>query len=250
MERQSYKPLGSKNYGHIPHLSGSRMGAGDYKCNEGQNRIATEKVRDRHDHIIVQEKLDGSNVGIALIDGKLYPLTRAGYLAETSPFPQHWPFARWVQQQEDRFLAVLKDNERLCGEWLAQAHGTRYDLPHEPFVVFDLMWGKERATLAELTGRVRDYGFIQPRILHAGEPFTIEQALEAIQVSGHGAIDPVEGAIWRVERNELVNRGKSSDRAWKVDFLVKYVRPEKLDGVYLPEISGKEAVWNWLGARG
>ena len=41
------KPLGSKSYGHIPHLPGSRMGTGDYKCNEGQNRIATEKVRDR-----------------------------------------------------------------------------------------------------------------------------------------------------------------------------------------------------------
>ena len=42
----------------------------------------------------------------------------------------------------------------------------------------------------------------------------------------------VEGAIWRVERKN------------KVDFLCKYVRPEKKDGIYLPEISGKEAIWN------
>jgi RNA ligase len=240
------KPLGTKNYGHIPHLPGSRMGPSDYKCNEGQNRISTEKARDRHDNIIVQEKLDGSNVGIARIDGKIYSLTRAGYLADTSPFEQHWLFAKWVHKQEDRFLAVLKDGERLCGEWLAQAHGTRYNLPHEPFVAFDLMRGKQRATLAELTERIKNYEFIQPRLLHIGNPFTIEQALEAIQVSGHGAVDPVEGAIWRVERNTLISPGKSHERVWKVDFLVKYVRPDKLDGIYLPEITGKEAVWNWF----
>jgi hypothetical protein len=221
------------------------MGPADYKCNEGQNRISTEKVRDKHDNVIVQEKLDGSNVGIARIDGKIYSLTRAGYLADTSPFEQHWLFAKWVHKQEDRFLAVLKDGERLCGEWLAQAHGTRYNLPHEPFVAFDIMQGKQRATLAEVTERIKDYGFIQPRLLHSGNPFTIEQAIEAIQVSGHGAVDPVEGAIWRVERNTLISPGKSSERVWKVDFLVKYVRPNKLDGIYLPELTGKEAVWNW-----
>jgi RNA ligase len=245
MELQNRKPLGGKNYGHIPHLPGSRMGPGDYTCNEGQSLIATKQKRDRHDKVIVQEKLDGSNVGIARIDGKIYAITRAGYLAETSPFPQHWLFGRWVEQQRERFLAVLEDGERLCGEWLAQAHGTRYNLPHEPLVVFDLMRGQKRATLDELTSRVENYGFVQPRLIHTGNPFTIEQALQEIQVSGHGAIDPVEGAIWRVERNALVNPGKSSERIWQVDFLVKYVRPEKLDGIYLPELSGKEPVWNW-----
>jgi hypothetical protein len=81
--------------------------------------------------------------------------------------------------------------------------------------------------------------------MHIGNPFTIEQANKALRVSAHGAVDPVEGAIWRVERNVLINPHKSSDRTWKVDFLVKFVRPEKLDGIYLPELSGKEPVWNW-----
>lgn len=244
MEQQR-KPLGGKNYGHIPHLPGSSMGPGDYKCNEGQNRIATEKVRDRHDLVIVQEKLDGSNVGVAKINAQLYPLTRAGYLADTSPFQMHWVFARWVEKNQNRFLAVLEDGERLCGEWLAQAHGTRYELSHEPFVVFDLMRGQKRVTLGDLIERVENYGFVTPRLLHQGNSLSIEQVLQLINISGHGAIDPVEGAIWRVERNELVNPGKSNERARKVDFLVKYVRPEKLDGIYLPEITGKEAVWNW-----
>jgi len=36
------KPLGIKSYGSIPHLPGSRIGIGDHKCHEGQERIATK----------------------------------------------------------------------------------------------------------------------------------------------------------------------------------------------------------------
>jgi hypothetical protein len=240
------KPLGCKSYGHIAHLPGSRMGPGDHKCHEGQKRIATEKTRDRHDWVIVQEKVDGSNVGVARIDGILYPLTRAGYVADTSPFEQHWRFGEWVYANQDRFMGALEDGERFCGEWLMQAHGTRYNLTHEPFVVFDLIRDSKRATLAELIDRTMPFDFILPRLIHSSaEPFSIEAALEAIKVSGHGAIDPVEGAVWRVERKEIINPRQGAERAWRVDFLAKYVRPDKQDGIYLPEVSGSEPVWNW-----
>ena len=242
-ERRAWKPLGIKNYGHIPHLPGSRMGPGDHSCHEGQAMIATQKARDRHDRIIVQEKLDGSNVGVARVDGVIYPMGRAGYLADTSPYEQHWQFAAWVYANQDRFLDALNDGERLCGEWLMQAHGTRYDLPHEPFVAFDLMRGTTRTPFDQLRQRVKDI-FVLPRVLSDGAPCGIEQALAAIATSGHGALDPVEGAVWRVERNQQ-QKQTGGERIWGVDFLVKYVRPDKLDGIYLPEISGASPVWNW-----
>ncbi|HBI28275.1 MAG TPA: hypothetical protein DDY54_01400, partial [Deltaproteobacteria bacterium] len=78
------KPLGRKNYGPIPHLPGSRMGPGDHKCHEGQARIATAKARDKNDEIFVQEKLDGSNVGVARIGDVLHVLGGSGY---ASPRP-------------------------------------------------------------------------------------------------------------------------------------------------------------------
>lgn len=65
------KPLGHKSYGSIPHFKGSRMGPADKHCEPGQQKIMTEKLRDRHDLIIVQEKLDGSNCAVAKIDGKI-----------------------------------------------------------------------------------------------------------------------------------------------------------------------------------
>ena len=73
------KPLGVKNYGHIAHLTGSRMGPGDHSCELSQARIATLKARDRHDHVIVQEKLDGTNLGVARLKGVLYPLVTIAY---------------------------------------------------------------------------------------------------------------------------------------------------------------------------
>jgi hypothetical protein len=239
------KPLGIKAYGHIPHMPGSRIGPADHKCDEGQKRIATEKARDRHDLIIVQEKLDGSNVAVARLDGRLYPLTRAGYLASTSPYEQHHHFDRWAIQNQERFLSVLHDGERLVGEWLMQAHGTRYDLPHEPFVAFDLMVVSKRLTYDELLARLAPAAFVTPHLLHRGGPLSIEETLNRLNVYGfHGALDPVEGAVWRVERNEIIRPGRP-ERQPIVDFLVKYVRPDKVDGYYLPELSGNPPVYNW-----
>lgn len=68
--------------------------------------------------------------------------------------------------------------------------------------------------------------------------------MRAMEVSGHGAMDPVEGAVWRVERNAQINRS-SSERVWMVDYLAKYVRPDKVDGCYLPEKNGGTPIWNW-----
>jgi hypothetical protein len=244
------KPLGIKSYGSIAHLPGSRIGVGDHKCHDGQKRIATEKARDRHDQIIVQEKLDGSNVGIACLNGEIYALTRAGYLASTSPYEQHHHFETWVKKNKNRFLAVLGEGERLCGEWLMQAHGTRYELKHEPFVAFDLMTGATRLVFDEFIKRIGLGDFTSPHLIQHGLPLSIEQALIILGTYGfHGALDPVEGAVWRVERNELIRPG-GSERRWQVDFLVKYVRPDKVDGCYLSEISGQPSIYNWMPETG
>jgi len=226
------KPLGRKSYGSIPHLSSSKLGPGDYHCHEGQERIATVKARDKHDIIIVQEKLDGGNVGICKVEGKILAITRAGYMATTSPFETHLIFDEWVKANEKRFDELLTEGERVCGEWLYHAVGTRYNLPHEPFVGFDLMVADQRKSYFEVKERLEKLGFILPNTIHVGSPISVADALNLLGTGGHGAIDPVEGLIYRIER-----RGE-------VDFLVKYVRPGKENGIYFPEISGGELTVN------
>ena len=215
----------------------ARLGPGDHKLDEGMMRILTQKARDRHDVIVVQEKLDGSNVAVAKVQGQIVPLGRAGYPAVSSPYEQHRLFHNWVMERWDRF-DWLAEGERFCGEWLAQAHGTRYELWHEPFTPFDLMLGEKRASFAELVSRVSRGGFVLPRVLWIGPPIGVREVEEILGTHGHhGALDPAEGAVWRVERRGVV------------DFLGKYVRPEKIDGKYLPELSGEEPVWNWRPDR-
>lgn len=218
------KPLGRKSYGSIGHLPCSRMGPADHKITEGQERIATLKPRDKHDVVIVQEKLDGSNVGVALKDGNLYALSRAGYEAKTSPFEMHHAFDEWVRENEERFRRILADGERLCGEWLHTAHGTMYALPHEPFVAFDLFGtNNKRKPYAEFSDLV-GAEFVLPHLVNAGQPISVTEALEHLGCYGfHGATEEIEGAVWRVERKSVV------------DYLCKYVRPGKIDGKYLSE---------------
>jgi hypothetical protein len=221
------------------------MGPSDHHCHEGQARIATQKARDRHDYIIVLEKLDGSNVAVARLGERIVALTRAGYIASTSPYEQHHHFEKWAHRNRDRFMAVLQDGQRLVGEWLMQAHGTRYALKHEPFVAFDLMTGQERTTFDLFLAQIEPGEFVTPHLLHRGGPLSIEDALRTLGLYGfHGALDPAEGTVWRVERNEQVSPNHS-DRRLVVDFLVKYVRPDKVDGAYLPEVSGQPPVYNW-----
>jgi RNA ligase len=225
------KPLGRKNYGSIGHLPNSRIGPGDHHVHSGQAEICCSKARDKYDRIIVTEKLDGSNCGVARIDGEILALGRAGYLAQTSKFEQHQLFASWVRVNAERFRGLLRDGERAVGEWMAQAHGTRYSLPHEPFVIFDVMTGPDRASWDEVVGRCRAAAFTTPHVLSDGPPFAVER-LES-QVSYHGALDQVEGAVWRVERTG------------QFDFMAKWVRPDKEDGKFLAEVSLQPAIWNW-----
>lgn len=230
---KNIKPLGHKAYGSIPHLPYSRLGEGDHHIEVGQAEIATKKARDKNDLIIVQEKLDGSNCSVAKIEGKIIALGRSGYLAETSPYEQHILFSKWVKLNERRFDKLLNEKERVSGEWLAQAHGTVYKLSHEPFVPFDLITGNERTIYHTFLLRVLPLGFTVPNLVHIGQPLSIEKALKKIEVSGHGAVDEVEGVVYRVERNG------------KVDFLTKFVKPSKVDGKYLPEMNNGQTIWNW-----
>ena len=226
------KPLGIKAYGSIGHLPESRVGPGDHAVPVGQAKICTVQARDKHDRIIVHEKLDGSCAAVAMICGNIVALGRAGWLASSSPYIQHTMFASWVRQHEQRFKAVLKEGERIVGEWLAQAHGTLYDLrDREPWGVFDLMRGHERATHDEFMERV-DGRFWLPNCLHDGGPMSVDDAMR-LHLKCHWPCDKTEGLVYRVERQG------------EVDFLAKWVRKDKTDGLYFPENTGEGEVWNW-----
>lgn len=223
-----------RGFSSIPHLIGSHPSKGDKFATEGMTRICTEKPRDKHDTIIVQCKLDGSQTSVQCIDGVLTPIMRTGRPCSQSRFKQHHLFAAWVYANQEHF-EFLQEGERLCGEWLIQAHGTRYNLPHIPFVVFDLMTPETRLTYKEFDSRAPEW-FPRPKLLSYGPSVSIEDALLLLGEFGyHGALDPVEGVVYRVERGG------------KFDFLAKYVKESYVPGKYLDlegNQSAEKILWN------
>jgi len=231
------KPLGGKAYGSIPHLPGSKFGdRRDRGVPAGEALLYLEQPHPG-DQIVVMEKLDGSCCAVLKQNGAIIPLIRNGYPAAGSVWRQHRMFARWVREREDVFAACLSDGDRVVGEWLAQAHGTRYDLTgREPFVVFDYFQGDQRipADRAEARVMAHDLAFV-PTLAYGPAAVPIPAALALLGEHGHyGAIDPAEGVVYRRET------------PGGMVYLAKYVRPEAEPGRYLTGDDDPDtAVWNW-----
>ena len=229
------KPLNRKNYGSIPHLSNSKLGEKDSFIHEGQERILTQKKRDKHDTVLVFEKYDGSNVGIARKDNKIYAITRSGYEASTSPYRQHHLFDEWVYSREKMWYAILEDGERITGEWLMQAHGLIYEISIEPIVFFDFFSANnERSQFKYLEWLSVNYGLQLPRLLHKGDSISVDILMPKLNlktpcIKSNG--NP-EGMVYRVERKG------------KVDFLAKWVRHDFIPGKYCIMVDESDLIYN------
>jgi len=170
-------------------------------------------------------------MSVANIDGQMVALTRSGYRAIDGSYEHLRMFSPWVAARNEAFKWVLAPGQRICGEWLAMAHGTRYgDGP--AFVAFDLMVGADRLphdTFKEVGTSIEISTATVPS---DGPPCSVTRALGLLGEFGHhGALEAPEGCVWKVERNG------------SFDFNCKYVRPEKVDGKYLPNIASSDPIW-------
>ena len=88
--------------------------------------------------VVVEEKLDGANMGISLTpDGRLQAQNRGQYLAE----PHSGQFARlpaWLALHGEGLSSVLKPNLILFGEWCAARHSLGYTALPDWFLLFDV----------------------------------------------------------------------------------------------------------------
>ena len=100
-------------YPRTPHLEGSRLQAGD----EGQDHVPLASLRGAH--AVVEEKLDGANVGISFTGGgELLLQSRGHYLAGGGRERQFALLKQWAQAHEGRLLERLEDRYVMYGEWL------------------------------------------------------------------------------------------------------------------------------------
>ncbi len=215
----------NSNYGSIPHLPTSKMGQqADKKIDSGRANILTEKCR-KGDTIIVTEKIDGSNVGVVKKDGELYAITRSGYTAESSPYVQHHAFDKWVRKNI-RMFTWLPEGWRVCGEWCIMAHGTKMDITGlSPFVAFDIIDASgKRAPYINFFSICKAATIQTAPLLYMGpRAINVLSALNLMGYGNYGKPETPEGCVWRCEREG------------KVDFLAKWVQPNKIDGKYMSD---------------
>ncbi|MGE0809244.1 MAG: RNA ligase family protein [Immundisolibacter sp.] len=88
--------------------------------------------------VVVEEKLDGANLGLSLApDGRLRAQNRGQYLYE----PHAGQFARlpaWLAQHEASLREVLMPELILFGEWCAYTHSIPYTALPDWFIGFDV----------------------------------------------------------------------------------------------------------------
>lgn len=124
---------GFVKYPRTPHLFGSRGTADDKHLSE------KDSVRFLEDpSLIVEEKIDGTNVGIHFTgEGKLMLQCR-GHLISEGMHPQYDLFKQWGTVKRGIFEKWLEDRYILFGEWMYATHSVHYrELPHY-FFEFDI----------------------------------------------------------------------------------------------------------------
>lgn len=152
--------------------------------------------------VVVEEKLDGANLGLSLDSvGRLRAQNRGQYLAE----PHAGQFARlpaWLAQHGDAVLGALTPGLMLFGEWCAARHSLDYSALPDWFLLFDVydraagrFWSTARRNaLAQAAGLST-----VPRVLQGHTTLSILRQLLATQPSRYRAGQPLEGVVVRRE---------------------------------------------------
>ena len=102
--------------------------------------------------VIVEEKVDGANVGFSLdAHGKLRAQNRGHFLEWDAPPPQFRTLADWVARHRDTLTPALAGGLILFGEWCYARHSIEYTRLPDWFVAFDVydrdaerFWSVER----------------------------------------------------------------------------------------------------------
>jgi len=154
------------------------------------------------DEVVVEEKLDGANLGLSLSSGGvLRAQNRGQYLDE----PHAGQFSRlpgWLAQHEIGLRTVLRPELILFGEWCAARHSLGYDTLPDWFLLFDVydrsngrFWSTTRRNeLAAAAGL-----FTVPLLLTGTTTLDALKRLVMDAPSHYRSKQPLEGVVVRRE---------------------------------------------------
>ena len=212
-------------YPRTPHLFGSRGTSDDKHLGAAESYAFISDPS-----LIVEEKLDGTNVGIHFSSNGEMKLQCRGHEITEGMHPQYDLFKQWAYAKTSVFEEMLGDRYVLYGEWLYARHSVHYRaLPHY-FFEFDILH-KQTGLFLDLDTRLQmleGTGIHTVPVIHRGAT-SIDRLWKLIQKSAFDAQfdnpmtsatdDRMEGVYLRIETIGFVE-GRA-----------KLVRPEFVEKV-------------------
>ncbi len=236
-------------YPRTPHLFGSSGTNDDRRLSQqGSARFLADES------LIVEEKIDGTNVGIHFDDRGELILQCRGHLITEGMHPQYDLFKQWVAAKRYRLQETLGSQFIMFGEWVYAKHSVFYrQLPHF-FFEFDVYdkFQELFIDLEERTALLQGTGILSVPIIHRG-PISREELPTLVGMSAFdsqfdnpltGTCDHLmEGVYLRTEAD-----GAVTGRA-------KFVRPEFVEKIkqsnhwqhqaMIPNLLAKDAdIWS------
>ena len=212
-------------YPRTPHLFGSKGTDDDKRLGrkESERFMAAPSL-------IVEEKLDGTNVGMHFTSPGRMVLQCRGHKITEGMHPQYDLFKQWTSVKRAVLETMLGSQFILYGEWLYAKHSVHYRaLPHY-FFEFDL-YDKDAAQFLDLTTRLQmldGTGLHTVPVLHRG-PATAEELRALIGPSAFDTVfdNPVTGRTDHLMEGLYLR----IEAAGHVTGRAKMVRPEFVEKV-------------------
>ncbi|TWT92437.1 RNA ligase family protein [Stieleria varia] len=211
-------------YPRTPHLFGSRGTADDRHLGQ---RESDGFLSD--DSLIVEEKIDGTNVGIHFADGQLLLQCR-GHLITEGMHPQYDLLKQWTLVKRGVLEERLGEQFILYGEWMYAKHSIYYrELPHY-FFEFDI-YDKNAGLFLTLTDRLQRLdgsGIETVPIVHRGQVKRSDlDSLIGPSAFGARFDNPMTGS----QDNLMEGIYLRTENADRVTGRAKYVRPEFVEKI-------------------
>jgi ATP-dependent RNA circularization protein (DNA/RNA ligase family) len=157
--------------------------------------------------IVVEEKVDGANVGFSVAnDGLVRVQNRGAYIEQPAPL-QFQPLWHWLAERKPELAAQLEPGLIVFGEWCFAVHSVRYCRLTDWFIGFDVydsrqkkFWASERRNMLLKSLRIQTISEI------ARDRFDVDglRRLLASKTSAYGN-EAVEGLYLRRESHGLVD---------------------------------------------
>ena len=134
-------------YPRTRHIIGSSLQKGDK-----DDYISYEELEEKH--LVIEEKIDGANVGISFDEDWNLKLQSRGHYLVGGDYSQFDQFKTWANTYKEVFFDILGTRYIMYAEWMSNFHSLFYDeLPHY-FMEFDI-YDTETETFLSTNNRIK-----------------------------------------------------------------------------------------------